>query len=328
MIRPRSCRLLLSQPMHHLKRITERTLSAFLILGVIASCSKEEPTPAPVADNVLAIVDGEPVKTEVFQYWWKQKGSRVTDETSRLDLLETLIERAALAKAAVAAGIDKNPEVQIQIENLLIAGLKEKHGRTQQAELKISESEIEAFYKQHLDKRFTTPAKVRVAVLWFKTRGQAPLADRYRPRLVAIREQLVSAAAETIDDKSFGKIAIDNSEHRTSRFKGGDLGWIEVIPTTDSWMSVVLNLAKGLRLPGDLSDVSSSDEGLFLVRLMDRREESVRPLEDVRALIEQECLRDSKQRLAEEFTKTILGGSTVERFEERLLEMELSHPAQ
>ena len=165
-------------------------------------------------------------------------------------------------------------------------------------------------------------------MLWFNTRGQAPLADRYRPRLVAIHEQLVSAAAETIDDKSFGKIAIDNSEHRTSRFKGGDLGWTEVIPSTDSWMSVVLNLAKGLRLPGDLSDVSSSDEGLFLVRLMDRREESVRPLEDVRALIEQECLRDSKQRLAEEFTKTILGGSTVERFEERLLEMELSHPAQ
>ena len=60
--------------------------------------------------------------------------------------------------------------------------------------IQITDDAVKEAYERDRDTRFTEPAAVRDAVLWFNTRGQPPLEERYRPRLDAVRTRLLAEA--------------------------------------------------------------------------------------------------------------------------------------
>lgn len=198
-------------------------------------------------------------------------------------------DRAALIERAHTKGLHKDPEVIREIESLLIAKLKEQELQPKLAALEVTDEEAKDYISNSSS---TQSGELQVAVLWFNTRGQQQLVDRYQPRL----EKLTSQISTLPISEGFGQHAITHSEHKASRFKGGTLGWLAQKESSDLWQQTVLDLAKNLQ-PGELSSITANKHGLFLVRLLDRREAPKPSL----ASIKQKLLRQKRSALNEEF---------------------------
>jgi hypothetical protein len=282
-----------------------------LAVLLLAGCGKKESQPEP---GVLAKGEGWTVRGDDFRHWWNTRPGPADSPQARTEALDRLVERATLAAAARQAGLERDPETAAQIESLLIARLQEVRLAPQLAAVKISDDEVRARYDAQRENAFTQPESVRVALLWFNTRGQQPLVDRYRPRLEQIRAGVIAGGDSFPVTNGFGPAAVGNTEHKPSRLIGGDLGWLEVRPGSDPWHQAVLELAAPLKNPGDISEIVAGKEGLFLVRLIERRTSALKPFESVSAEIRKGLVEEQRKRLQEEFTHRIISQAQPERF--------------
>lgn len=285
---------------------------ALLLLG---GCGEKQTQPEAV---VLAEGAGWTVRAEDFRHWWATRPGSADSPQARTEALDRLVERAALAAAARKAGLESDPETAARIEAILITRLQEVQLAPQLEAVTVSDEEVRAVYDARRESAYTQPEAVRVAVLWFNTRGQQPLVDRYRPRLEQIRAEVSADPAKFPVTEGFGPIAVGNTEHRESRLLGGDLGWLEVAAGSDAWRNAVLRLAAPLQNPGDLSGIEAGGDGIFLVRLIGRRAAAEKPLESVRAQIRESLLAQRREQLQEDFTRRLLAASMPQRFPEAL----------
>ncbi|MCP5517160.1 MAG: peptidyl-prolyl cis-trans isomerase [Verrucomicrobiales bacterium] len=288
-------------------------LLPFAFCPLLTSCS---PSPVPAPDT-LALVNGQPVSEASYRHSWTNQPPAAETPDGRMGLLDQLIERSALAQAARAAGLDRDPLVIESFERLLIARFKETELEPRLRGVRIPEEDLRAHYEAERAAKFTEPERIRVAVLWFDTRGQAPLVARYEPRLKAIRARLLSGQEAPAPAEGFGPLAIRNSEHRSTRYKGGDLGWLEA-GGGDPWRNTVMELAAPLERAGQTSEVFAGEAGLFLVRLIERRPARVQPFENVRPAIERRLLAERRRAIEQEFNAAIRQHARVEVFPERL----------
>jgi parvulin-like peptidyl-prolyl isomerase len=83
----------------------------------------------------------------------------------------------------------------------------------------------------------------------------------------------------------------------------------------------VLELAAPLQNPGDLSEIVAGKDGLFLVRLIERRAAALKPFESVSAEIRKGLIEEQRKRLQEEFTHRIISQAQPERFPATLADL-------
>lgn len=283
-----------------------------LLAALLGTGCREKPT-APAA-GVLASGDGWTVREDDFRHWWGTRPGPGDSPEARAEVLDRLVERATMAAAARKAGLERDPETIAQIESILIARFQETQLASQIDAVKVTDEAVRAVYDARRESAYTQPEAVRVAVLWFNTRGQQPLVDRYRPRLEQIRAEMMSGPDQFPAAAGFGPLAVGNTEHRASRLSGGDLGWLDVTPGSDSWRKTVLDLASTLKNPGELSEITAGSDGLFLVRLVERRAAAVKPFESVSAEIRRSLVDQQREKLREEFSGRILAESRPQRF--------------
>jgi foldase protein PrsA len=67
------------------------------------------------------------------------------------------------------------------------------------------------------------------------------------------------------------------SDEATSRFKGGDIGWLQDGAARYRWPEVVVETAFNLDA-GAISEVLETDAGFYLIKQLDSRASQVRPL--------------------------------------------------
>ena len=88
------------------------------------------------------------------------------------------------------------------------------------------------------------------------------------------------------------------SEEATSRFKGGDIGWLEAGATQSRWPAEVVEAGFALKDNGAVSDVITADDGYYLLKKLDSRGAVVRSLEGrLRATLENAILRNKRAAL-------------------------------
>jgi len=257
-----------------------------VIFGLLAAmvfvgCDNE------ATNDQIAKVDGTPITENQAAYWL----SRQVD-------LDALVQRTALVNQARHLGLDQDQDFIAEVESLLIARLKEAELQPKLAALSVSDEEVKAYFLANQSK-YADPGAQDIAVLWLNTRGQEALEARHVSRLEEVRK----LASELSVAEGFGTHAITHSEHRASRFKGGKLGWIANESTDDTWRSTIISLAAALE-PGECSSIHTSEEGLFLVRLLGREAAGSLSFASVKARITQMLLREKRQQVKADFLAT------------------------
>ena len=258
---------------------------------LVMSCSKpkENASEERWPDDAVAQVGGRyitvgDVKEEIEH---RARNGRTVPAVS--ELIRDLSVTEAALQAARAVGTDRVPEVHRDVDNLIIAQWKERQAKVRLPDREIPEAELKLVYEKNIA-RYTRPATVRLALLRLELQKKesdekvVEATKRLEAARDAARSALASAGtnnAEIVRARGFGRIAADNSDEQTSRYRGGDIGWLEQGAFAYRWPRAVLEAGYGLAL-GAVSEVIRCPEGVFVVMKTDERPPSVTPFAAVR----------------------------------------------
>jgi peptidyl-prolyl cis-trans isomerase D len=154
----------------------------------------------------------------------------------------------------------------------------------QQARLKVAVTpqEVERYYNQNVE-RYRTPEQVRASHILLKTEGK----DETKVRAEA--EDLLKQVKAGGD---FPALARKYSEDDGSKANGGDLDYFgrgRMVPEFDT---VAFQMQ-----PGQISDLVKSQFGFHIIKVTDRKPEVTRPLDEVRAEIQEQLLTQKANEL-------------------------------
>jgi peptidyl-prolyl cis-trans isomerase SurA len=155
--------------------------------------------------------------------------------------------------------------------------------------------EIEAFYQENIG-RFTEQAEVNLREILFLTEGKDPAEVRKRAEDVLSR--LHSGA-------SFEDLAKQYSDGPTAS-RGGDIGSFKKNSMAAPIEEVVFELVEG-----DLSDIIETDYGLQIIKVVGKKEDRAKPLEEVRSGIVRELYMIKAEPGVSEFMEEVRGQSYV-----------------
>lgn len=289
---------------------------AGLFLAFTCGChqpAETEKKPPPLPENAVARVGSEVITIEDYQAAMRRRPPGAS-ETARNALLDELVEFRALLQEAKARGYARDPEVIAAFERTLVAKVREEEREARAVQSKVTPEEIEAYYKAH-EKTFTVPAKIRVAMIFV----EAPSGfseEKRNERRGAIEEARTKAAALE-QEPVFGALAAEYSYDQATKYKGGDLGYL-VEGMAEGIEPPVQTAAFALTNPGQLSDVITTPQGFYLLKLRERFPATMRPLDKVQNEIATTVQWEKIVQTDDARSKELLAGKEVEVRRDRL----------
>jgi parvulin-like peptidyl-prolyl isomerase len=306
-------------PMRRKRPFIELALLVSACGALCVSCSKEpEPTRAP---DVVARVGGTEITVADMEAEAARRRAIGRAVPDRDTLLDEMIAFEALLERAREAGLSEDPAIQYEFDKLLIARLKDRQLAPRLDDLDVNEETVKAEYEQRIDE-FTKPAKTRLAALKISVHPNATAARRgeARARIEEARRRFIEnppAGGRGPAAQGFGAIAIDYTDDQVSRYRGGDLGWLEAGTVLSQWPTEVVETGFSLG-KGDVSEIIEDENGFYLVMKADERPARVTPFERVRATLRQGLLAEKRIEVQDLFVTESIEQANVEKWAEAL----------
>jgi peptidyl-prolyl cis-trans isomerase D len=197
---------------------------------------------------------------------------------------------------------------QVTVSEADLAGYFEKHKETYRVgekrkvryalidvdqvrqQVQIPQSELEAFYKQNAA-QYSTPEQIRASHILLKTDGK----DEN-----AVKTQAEGILKRAKAGEDFAALAKQYSEDESNSGKGGDLDYFGRSTMVPEFEQVAFALK-----PGEISDLVKTSFGFHVIKLVDRRDATTKPLAEVRAEIEEQLKWQKAQQQAEQTAKSL-----------------------
>jgi peptidyl-prolyl cis-trans isomerase C len=303
-------------------RLLAGVSAGVLVLALQPGCSK----PAPREDDLVARVGTREIRRPEFEAAMKSRAVG-NDSGQKTALLEELLDHAALVEAAKAAGLDKSPEMRRAWENLLVMKLREVQLEPRLTNAEPKADQVESYYASHRA-QYVEPAMRRGAILFAEATPKMPAEARARlkRRLVEAREKAASITT-TGTLRGFGPLAAEYSDDQASRYRGGDIGWIQAGKADARFDPPVIETLFALGRPDEVSEVIETARGFYLLKLTEIREERVKTLDSVRAAIRHQLLLESQKQLSTGWKQAARAAVPTEIFPDALERIRGSDPA-
>lgn len=234
----------------------------------------------------------------------------------RREAMDLLIEQTIVGQAAEEAGIEADPaEVDEHISQLRSIyssddsfrmklkddGFTDEEYRDHIARMTaakifldrirmdaadVSDAELQRYYKDN-EARLTLPERVRVRHILLTWKPMGTTDDR-----AAIRKQMESILERARNGEDFAALATEFSDDYATKNSGGDTGLFPrgtMVPTFEE-------MAFSLK-PGEISDPVETVFGVHILRLEERSESRLMPLDDIREQL-REHVREEKMEAA------------------------------
>ncbi len=279
-----------------------RWLGVVAGLGLLAGCNKPgEPVLGRVGAREFHAAD---LKAEAE---FRLKHRRPVPEKEAL--LRELMQQEALLQRARQTGVADDFAVRRELDNLLVSKLWDREVAARAAAVTVTDDELKSEYQRNLA-RYTLPAQARLAMVQIS--GGKVMSDVKRAELRARAEEArrKAVAQPVIEPRGaavggFGPLAAEYSEDVASRFRGGDLGWLDPNSTAYHWPAAVLRA--GFALPrGQVSEIIEAGGSFYLVMKTDERKSTVTPFAQVERGLKQAVLQRKRQELETAFREDSL----------------------
>jgi peptidyl-prolyl cis-trans isomerase C len=270
------------------------------------------------SDNpVLAVVGDRRITGKDFQAELERR-SRFNHETypnaqQRQKLLQEMVRFEVLLAQAKSAGYDRKPEVRARVNEFIVARFQEDQ-LAKQAAPKPSQTEMQRFYEQHQE-QFTTPAEVRIALIYFKCSSKA---TEEKWQELKGRAESVLAEAQTRDAEGFKRLAQQHSDDQVTRYSGGDAGWLQQKAAGSRWDAAVVKAAFAIPEPGEFAPLVETANGFYIVRLLQKKAGGFRPFEQVQEVIAYQLSRQQQYQQQQNLFEEMKRGLKVEVHPEAL----------
>lgn len=302
-------------------------VSMFLLCSVWVGCGRREPI--ELAPEPLARVGNAVITEADFEYELQRRMATGRPLGDAQTVLGELIEREAMLQEAVRDPRLQEPDVRRERENQLLAQWFDRTLQEEKRNVTVTDDELRAAYHAHPEAH-ASPALMRLAILY----REVPSSSE-NEALKTLSDALRSARQTYLDDPAamtrngripgFGAIAAEASEDTASRYRGGDLGWLDSTRGDYRWPSVVMET--GFALPiGGVSDVVNTEEGLYVVMKQDERQARVTPFEEATLTLRRRLLLAKQEATEACFKSNVLSRTTIVVNRERAMNLRIPAP--
>jgi len=257
-----------------------RWLSIALILSLtlaLSACGRRNKTLATVGSSKITLGEFE----DAYQPPMIPGDSAATLK-GKTDLLDRMVEQKLLVNEAQSLGLDKDPKLVQDLEELKKNILLQELYRDEILnKAKPSDSEIKNFYKR-LGK------EVKASHILVKTEEEA--------------KKIAKALKEGSDFKQLVPQSID----RGSAQRGGDLGWFGWGKMVEEFQSAVFSMK-----PGQISKPVKSAFGYHIIRVDSLRDAQVKPYEEMKDQIKQQLSFTKPRELANKYISKLKEGANI-----------------
>lgn len=262
--------------------------------------------------DAVAAVDGRFISQSALEQVLTRHGWYNPTLEQKRSALDELVQRESLYSKALRARWETNEVVQAALKNYLISAYREHLEQELTAASPPTEPEIVARYESLVrNGRLHEPEQAWTAMLFLPLNRKA--APEKRLELKARMENLRTLALETCQkEPGFGILSITNSAHQQSRYRGGDIGWMSPELAGQLLDAKVVPAMFALKTPGELSPVIEGENGFYLLKSIDRKPASTRPLSETRASIIRQLQQEQTQARQTAFNKSLKDGAIIQ----------------
>lgn len=280
-------------------------LSAFLIFNPSSILADEgtsatETNPEDIEtilspETILASFREQTITLGEFNQIWEEVPEDYKLQLDKSLVLDQMISEKLLIQEAKYMGLEEDNDVLEQIkkitEQILVQALIEREILDK---IKVNDEEVLEYYEQNKES-FTEKEQVHLYNILLETEEEAQ----------DVLEQLKAGG-------DFSEIAIEKSAG-PSATQGGDLGYL----TRGSIIPEIEEVVFALELE-ELSEVIKTDFGFHILKITEKKPETVKALEEVKEDIIQTLLPDKQKEAFENFLEELKSKSEIEINEEAL----------
>ncbi len=277
---------------------------------VLAACRGGTNKSGPL----VAKGDGVAVTAAEFQAALDRQSRAIptADMAQKKELLDRLVRIEVLAREAERRGLDKDPDVQLALRQLLLRKLQQAAFPDADPAKEVSEADARKYYDEHKDE-YQKPKRVRLAQVFFAAgpKDRAAKATAAKKALSRIRSE------EKKNPAVFAAVARELSDDAASKQGGGDLGYRSREELEKQLGTAAAAAAFALK-DGEVSQVLESPQGFHVLKLTGRQEEVNLPFETARTRIQFQMYRERRGREQEEFVKKLVDQAKVTVYDAEL----------
>lgn len=247
--------------------------------------------------TVVAEVNGEPIYLEDVEEIWNAlpEAYRVQFPGGIKDLLEQLIRETLLVQQAQKLGLENDPEVLKQLEQIkrqiLVTELIKREILNK---VQVTDEEIQQEYTSN-PSLYTEPEQVKAKHIMTSTKEKAE----------EVLQDLQSG-------KPFEDVAKEKSESPDAQ-QGGEMGYLKKGDLDPNLEKVLFDLA-----PGKVSDVVETSYGFHIFLVEEHLKPRLKELEEVKEEISNRLLPQKQQETFEKFIEDLKNQSEIVIIEENL----------
>jgi len=217
-------------------------------------------------------VNGVTIPQARFDFFVKNAAAQGQADSPELQnrIKDTLINREVLVQEAARKGLDKNPDVAMQIQlqrqEVLINAVLQDYSRTHPVSDEALKKEYEQIKAKSSDREY-----------------------KARHILVGKEDEAKEITSQLKKGGSFEKIAADRSQDTGSKAQGGELDWSPANRYVPPFAQALARLKKGQTTEAPVQ----TQFGWHVIRLDDERPLKIPPFEQVKPQIQQQVQQQS-----------------------------------
>jgi peptidyl-prolyl cis-trans isomerase C len=256
-----------------------RTLRVLLVavgsMLALNACNADQANKS-AADKAAVTINGTVIKQSTIDTFMQQRATQGAPDTPemRKALLDELVSREVVRQAAIKEGLDKKPEVQMQLElsqqNILLSAYVQNYAKNHPITDDMIKAEYDKLKAQMGDKQY-----------------------RARHILVADKKEADAITAQLKKGANFEKLAQQKSKDSSGK-NGGDLGWNVPAAYVKPFGDALLALKKG----ETTKQAVQSQFGWHVIKLEDVKDAP--GLEEIKQNLTQGLQQQQLQKMAAE----------------------------
>jgi peptidyl-prolyl cis-trans isomerase C len=263
---------------------------------------------AVAGDNAVLARIGDKQITEadfkrIASYYDPEK-QRIIEQNpqAKATLYKRIIQGMVISKIAKDEGFDSLADIREQMALLTDDFLSTEYiKRKIIANINVTDDDANIFYKAHMED-FMTPEMIRARHILIKVDKSASDEDKKRAKENA--EEILNKIKRGED---FTKLALEFSDDRGSKKKGGDLGFFTKGKMVPDFEKVAFSLK-----PGEISNIFETPFGLHIVRVEERKEAEIEPFDKAKNKAKEMLIGKLRKARIEEFIEKAFKDAKVE----------------
>ena len=271
------------------------------VVGLLTGCDGGKKS-VQLDPEVVATVAGHQVTKKDLEMALMAKEARNPEQ--KASILQQIIQEESIFQTARTAKFDEDPTVAAAVKQLIVARYRERHLTS--TNVLATDNEVEMAYAANQAK-FSVPAMANVSLIHIRSSPKSVPEKRLEAESKA-RDLLAKARA--ISSEDYAQLARDYSEDVSTRYQGGQTGWMPLAGSTRFDPTVHEAIAK-LKEAGETAPLISTPNGFYIVRLVALKPAATKPLKDVADGLRYQIIRKKTEDLQQSKLAALVKGVEV-----------------